>query len=242
MVPTGTSLSVLRTYPTSVGPDDSGPGPSFDRPVSSEYMPGLGRASLVQDNWQHYSLRRCCMKDWKTGFFLTDRRAIPDYMHWRHPDSVITDPEPSAGCYDQSEVRRLSAFVVKLHDMPEGVLVLSGLIRDWKSRTRDLILRDSIGNGTKVQEELHHNKRLTLQRLPFYFTHHAAANAAIPDPTLEDLAATTPNTKVLAKAKASKKRKASSSGDGEESDDDPYACVEIPLITPIRFAATIPLE
>ncbi|GJR81178.1 hypothetical protein Tco_0151963 [Tanacetum coccineum] len=126
--------------------------------------------------------------------------------------------------------------------------------------------------GTKVQEELHHNKRPTLQRLLFYCTPPAAADVVIPNPTLEDLAVTTPNTKVLAKADASKKRRAStswssssyvakrnrfatthsSSGssrpnlfdeyiDDEESDDDPNACVEIPLITPIRSDATIPL-
>ncbi|GKF21490.1 hypothetical protein Tco_0070128 [Tanacetum coccineum] len=31
------------------------------------------------------------LKQWKEKFFLIDRRAIPFYMPWRHPDSCITD-------------------------------------------------------------------------------------------------------------------------------------------------------
>nr|GEY58550.1 hypothetical protein [Tanacetum cinerariifolium] len=89
-------------------------------------------------------------------------------------------------------------------------------------------------------------------RLPFYYAPPAAPDAVIPRPTQEDLAAATPSTKVLAKAEASKKRTASTfraapsqvakrTSDGEESDDDDDACVKISLITPIRFAATIPV-
>nr|GEY29188.1 hypothetical protein [Tanacetum cinerariifolium] len=103
--------------------------------------------------------------------------------------------------------------------------------------------------------------------LPFYCTHPIVVDAAIPDPTLEDLTVGTPSAKVMAKAEASKKRKASTSGaapsivskrtgsamaqssealpgltflDDGKSDDDDDACVEIPLITPIRYAAIIP--
>ncbi|GJU05985.1 hypothetical protein Tco_1122415 [Tanacetum coccineum] len=75
----------------------------------------------------------------------------------RYSDSVITAPKPLAGSYNQLDVWRLSAFVVKLRDMPEG-------------------------------------------RLPFYCTHPTAADVVILAPTLEDLAATTLSTKVLAKA------------------------------------------
>ncbi|GKA54412.1 putative reverse transcriptase domain-containing protein [Tanacetum coccineum] len=121
----------------------------------------------------------------------------------------------------------LSASVVKLHDMPKGVLVLSGLSRVWKSRTHDPILKDSSGNvmgihdflglparlsdWTKVQEEIHHDMRHTLQRLPFYYTPLAAPDVVIPRPTQEDLVPATPSTKVLAKAEASKKQRASTS-------------------------------
>ncbi|GJT18571.1 hypothetical protein Tco_0877277 [Tanacetum coccineum] len=204
------------SYLASAGPDDPRPGTSFDMPASL--------------------------------------KAIPDYMPWRHPDSIITDLKPAAG----------------------------SLISQEKSRTRDLILRDSSRNdmafmiilclleeeSTKDQEELHHDVRSTLQRLPFYCTPSAAADVVIHDPTPECVAATTPNTKVLAKAEAFKKQKASTFGsalsqvakhtrsttshssDGssrpnlfdDHSDDDPDAYVEIPLITLIRFAVTIPLR
>ncbi|GJV12801.1 hypothetical protein Tco_1354342 [Tanacetum coccineum] len=64
-----------------------------------------------------------------SGFFLIDRKAIPDYMTWRHPKSAIYDPKPVAGSYRMVGVRHLSAHVVKLRDMPVWVLVLSGLSR-----------------------------------------------------------------------------------------------------------------
>nr|GEX85464.1 hypothetical protein [Tanacetum cinerariifolium] len=53
----------------------------------------------------------------------------------------------------------------------------------------------------------------------------------------EDLDVATLNTKVLAKAEASK-----NNSNNEESDDDDDACIEISLITPMRFAAIIPVR
>ncbi|GKB78538.1 hypothetical protein Tco_0945433 [Tanacetum coccineum] len=167
-----------------------------------------------------------CMRHWKSGFFLIDRRAILDSMVWRHPSAAINDPRPATGSFSMADVLRLSAHVVKLRDMPEGVLVLSGLSRVWKSRTSDPVLRGADGNvmgihdflclpgwtGVEVQEEPHLDVRPTLQMLPFYCTPPAAADAIIPDPTPEDLAVGTLSFKILAKAEASQKRKASSSG------------------------------
>ncbi|GKD52692.1 hypothetical protein Tco_1281668 [Tanacetum coccineum] len=60
-----------------------------------------------------------------------NRRAIPDAMVWRHPNAAIDDLRPVAGSINMADVRRLSAHVIKLRDMPEGVLVLSGLSRVW---------------------------------------------------------------------------------------------------------------
>nr|GFA25189.1 hypothetical protein [Tanacetum cinerariifolium] len=170
-------------------------------------------------------------------------RAVPDYVSWRHHSSVITDPKHTASSYSQTDVRRLSASFVKLRDMLEGLLVLSGLSRLWKSHTHDLILRESSGN-----------------RLPFYYAPPAAPDAVIPRPTQEDLAAATPSTKVLAKAEASKKRTASTfraapsqvakrtrstTAHSLGSFSDPTCLMTtiamISLITPIRFAATIPV-
>ncbi|GJT91782.1 hypothetical protein Tco_1080627 [Tanacetum coccineum] len=167
---------------------------------------------------------RSCMKHWKSGFFLIDRRAIPDAMVWRHPDAAIDDPRPADGSFSMADVRRLSAHVIKLRDMPNGVLVLSGLSR----------------------EDPHLDIRPTLQRFPIYCTPHAVADAVIPNPTLEDPVVGTPSAKILAKAEASQKRKASTFGATSShvakrtSDGDDDACVEIPLVTPLRSAAVIP--
>ncbi|GJW23441.1 hypothetical protein Tco_0034063 [Tanacetum coccineum] len=194
--------------------------------------------------------------------------AIPDYMSWRHPRSAIDDPRPAVGSFNIVDVRRLSAHVVKLR-----VLVLSGLRRVWKSRTfmgtHDfLCLLD--WTGAEVQREPHHDIKPTLQRLPFYCTPLAAADASISDPTPKDLAASNPSAKVVAKAEASQKRNVSTFGaalshvakrtrsamahssgsiigpnifaddSGAESDDDDDACFEIPLVNLIYFAVVIP--
>ncbi|GKC44885.1 hypothetical protein Tco_1062607 [Tanacetum coccineum] len=137
---------------------------------------------------------------WKSGFFFIDRRAISNVMVWRHPDAAINDPRPFAGSFNMASVHRLSAHVLKLRDMHEGVLVLSGLSRVWKSRICDPVLRGVDGNvmgiydflclpewtGAKAQEEPHLDVRPTLQKLPFYCTPPAAADAVIPEPASED--------------------------------------------------------
>ncbi|GKG28295.1 hypothetical protein Tco_0406622, partial [Tanacetum coccineum] len=46
-------------------------------------------------------------------------RAISDYMPCRHADLVITDLKPLFGSYNALEVRKLSAFILKLRDMPK---------------------------------------------------------------------------------------------------------------------------
>ncbi|GKA92307.1 hypothetical protein Tco_0814232 [Tanacetum coccineum] len=87
-----------------------------------------------------------CIKHWKNGFFLIDWRAIPDSMAWKHPSVTIDDPWPAAGSFNMPDVRRLSAHVIKLRDMPKGVLVLFGLSRFWKSRVCDPVLRGADRN------------------------------------------------------------------------------------------------
>ncbi|GJR34314.1 hypothetical protein Tco_1209998 [Tanacetum coccineum] len=71
--------------------------------------------------------------------FLIDRRAIPFHMPWRHPDSCITDKVPTS--FNQDHVDRLKAHIVKLRDIPEGVLVRSGLSRVWRNPMCDPVLR-----------------------------------------------------------------------------------------------------
>ncbi|GJS80049.1 hypothetical protein Tco_0729930 [Tanacetum coccineum] len=174
-------------------------------------------------------------------------------MPWRHPSSAIDDLKPPDGSYSREDISRLSAHIVKLRDMPEGVLVLSGLSRVWKSGTRDSIFKDSNGNGMGgglvstisfaclSGPDLKFKRSLItilclLYRGSLSTAPLTAIDAAILDPTPEDLSAGTPSMKVMAKVKASKRQKAYTFDDDDDDDD---ACVEIPLITPIRSTATI---
>nr|GEX23265.1 hypothetical protein [Tanacetum cinerariifolium] len=86
------------------------------------------------------------MKHLKSGFFLIDQRAILDVMVWRHPNAAIDDLRPIAGSFNMADVRCLSAHVIKLRDMPEGVLVLYGLSQVWKNRFCDPVLRGADEN------------------------------------------------------------------------------------------------
>ncbi|GJW23259.1 hypothetical protein Tco_0033881 [Tanacetum coccineum] len=204
---------------------------------------------------------RSCMKHWKSGFFFIDCRAIPDAMLWIHPNADIDDLRPTTGSFNMADVRHLSAHVIKLRDMPEDVLVLSRLSRVWKSRVCDPVLWGADRNvvcihdflclpewtGAEVQEEPHLDVGPILQRIPFYCTPPATTEAVIPVLTLKDLAVGTPSFKIIAKVEASQKRKASTSGATSShvtkrtsDDDDDDACVEIPLVTPLCFAAVIP--
>ncbi|GKG18176.1 hypothetical protein Tco_0372474, partial [Tanacetum coccineum] len=58
--------------------------------------------------------------------------------------------------------------------------------------------------GAEVQEEPHLDVKPTLQRLPFYCTPHAVAEAVIPDPTIEDLAVGTLVSRLLLRLKLPK--------------------------------------
>nr|GEW24500.1 hypothetical protein [Tanacetum cinerariifolium] len=186
---------------------------------------------------------------------LHPRLPLKDFVLSELPDDAIAidDPRPVTGSFNMANVRRLSAHVIKLRDMPESVLVLFGLSRVWKSRVCDSVLWGADENvmgiydflclhewtGVEVQEEPHLDVRPTLQRLPFYCTPPAAADVVIPGPTREDLAVGTPSSKIVAKAEAYQKRKASTSDESDDDDDDD-ACVEVSLVTPLRSAAIIP--
>ncbi|GJS39342.1 ribonuclease H-like domain-containing protein [Tanacetum coccineum] len=223
---------------------------------------------LAENKKDHRSLAQGCESETNSGVRWSFTRTIPLLycplisLHYDGANNS-DDPMPATSSFSMANVRRLSAHVVKLRDMPEGVMVLSGLSRVWKSCVCDPVLRGVNGNvmgihyflclpewtGDEVQEE------------PILML----------DPTPEDLAIGTPSSKILAKAEASQKRKAFTSGatsshvakrtrsalaqssgsttrpslfvgddDGSDDDDDDDACVEIPLVTPLHSVAVIP--
>ncbi|GJT03210.1 hypothetical protein Tco_0824379 [Tanacetum coccineum] len=174
----------------------------------------------------------CKQGDW---FSFAKRHAQSSVCIDNNP---IVDPKHVAGSYRMADVRRLSTHVMKLGDMPEGVLVLSGLSRVWKSRTYDPLLRGTYGNGM----ELWTNP----VEAPILLYSPATVDAVVPDPTPGDIATNNPSAKVIAKAEASQKQKASTSGatlghvNKRTSDDDDDACYEILIVTAIRSAVVIP--
>nr|GEV94979.1 hypothetical protein [Tanacetum cinerariifolium] len=117
-------------------------------------------------------------------------RAFLDAMVWRHPKAAFDDLRPAAGSFNMANVQRLSVHVIKLRDMPEGVLVLSGLSRIWKSHVCDLVLRGADGNVMGIHDFL-------------CLLEWTGAEAVIPDPTPEDIAIGTPSFNIVAKAKTS---------------------------------------
>ncbi|GKE81136.1 hypothetical protein Tco_1551136, partial [Tanacetum coccineum] len=108
---------------------DSGPDVSFNMSASSDPLSGSARASLEEVSKLHF-FSGCSEGDYTS--------SCPSSL--RHPSSAIDDLRSTAGSFNMANVRRLSAHVVKLRDMPEGVLILSRLSRVWKSYTYDPVL------------------------------------------------------------------------------------------------------
>ncbi|GJX23548.1 hypothetical protein Tco_0227993 [Tanacetum coccineum] len=161
------------------------------------------------------------LKQWKEKNFLIDRRAIPFHMPWRHPDSCITDKIPTD--FNQDHVDRLKAHIVKLRDIPEGVLVRSGLSRVWRNPMCDPVLRRSDNTAMSihdflcmpslekatVREEPHELGTSILSRVADHTTPPAPAGTAIPRASPEEIAVTRPDRNVVAKADHAAKRKTS---------------------------------
>ncbi|GJS21808.1 hypothetical protein Tco_0450440 [Tanacetum coccineum] len=155
------------------------------------------------------------LKLWKEKFLLIDRRAIPFHMPWRHPDSCVTDEVPTD--FHQDYVNRIKAHIVKLYDILEGVLFLSGLIRMYQTNISfftimsiyDFLCMPSLDGGA-VREEPHGLDTSILDGVADHTTSPALAGASIPRATLEETIVTRPDRKVVTKADNAAKQKASS--------------------------------
>ncbi|GKA57626.1 hypothetical protein Tco_0756814 [Tanacetum coccineum] len=124
------------------------------------------------------------LKKWKDKFFLIDRRAIPDYLTWRHSCSCVSDDLPTDG-YDRNNVERLCARLICLHEMREQVLVRSGLSSVWFNKECYPVFRRIDDNAemsiydfmtlpswgdAKVTKESHHLSSSLLERVPSHTT------------------------------------------------------------------------
>nr|GEY29392.1 hypothetical protein [Tanacetum cinerariifolium] len=162
------------------------------------------------------------MKHWKSSFFLIDWRVILDAMVWRNPDVVIDDPRPAAGSFNIVDVHHLSAHVIKLRDMPKGVLVFSRLSRVWKNRFYDSVLWGTDRNVVCIQDFLCLPEWAGAEKQKASTFGSASSHVA------------KRTRSALAQSSGSTTRPSLFAG----GDDD--ACMEILLVTPLHSAAVIP--
>ncbi|GJY61263.1 hypothetical protein Tco_0461920 [Tanacetum coccineum] len=127
------------------------------------------------------------MKKWKNKFFLIDRKAILDYLTWRHSYSCVFYDLPIDG-YDQNHVEQLCVHFIKLCEINEVVLVRSGL------------------SDANVVEEPHHFPTLILERVHNNTIAPTAEGTLILLPTLDEVAAAQPSPKKRLRKKSSEAR------------------------------------
>ncbi|GJY30980.1 hypothetical protein Tco_0414475 [Tanacetum coccineum] len=109
-------------------------------------------------------------------------RAIPQYMPWRHPGSCVNDLVPKIG-FNPEDVKKLGEFVVKLRNIPMGVLVILGLSRAWWNHRCDPVIREGNNvDGFKVQAEAHGLSCVIQERIPNNTTLPDAPRIVIPTP------------------------------------------------------------
>nr|GEW30350.1 hypothetical protein [Tanacetum cinerariifolium] len=142
-------------------------------------------------------------------------------MPWRHPDLYVVDELPTA--FDQGHVDRLSAHVIKLRNIPEGVLAQFGISKVWRNPLCDLVIRRPNGtvmsiydfirmpslDQTKVSEEPHDLGIPLQERVIDHTTAPAPPGTAVHVATLEEIVVTRPDHEVVTKAKNATNRKAS---------------------------------
>ncbi|GJX15427.1 hypothetical protein Tco_0216259 [Tanacetum coccineum] len=162
-----------------------------------------------QCDWFYFSKHRntedVCMDDgpsslkkWKDKFFLIDRRAVQDYLTWRHSCSCVLDDFPSDG-YD------------RIDDNAEMSIYDFMTLPSW--------------SDAKIVEESHHLSFPLLERVPSHTTAPASGcygegslppseGAIIPLPTPDEMVASLPDPRLAKKSKgpslvsrSSKKRK-----------------------------------
>ncbi|GKB19146.1 hypothetical protein Tco_0853069, partial [Tanacetum coccineum] len=134
------------------------------------------------------------------------RRAIPDYLTWRHSCSFVLDDLSTDG-YDRNDVEQLCAHLICLHETREEVLVRSGLSSMWFNKECDPMFRriadnaGRLGGDAKVAEEPHHLSLPLLERVLSHTTAPTAEGAMIPLPTPYEIAASLPDPRLAKKSK-----------------------------------------
>ncbi|GKB49004.1 hypothetical protein Tco_0899757 [Tanacetum coccineum] len=121
-----------------------------------------------------YDYNRSRLKGRKCVLFYINRRAYTLYMPWRHPGpSLFNDLVPKIG-FNLEDVKKLGEFLVKLRNIPMGVLVILGLSRAWWNHQCD--------PGFEVQAEAHGLSCVIQERIPNNTTLPDAPIIVIPTP------------------------------------------------------------
>ncbi|GKB86310.1 putative pumilio homolog 8, chloroplastic, partial [Tanacetum coccineum] len=122
-------------------------------------------------------------------FPLSVLKAIPDHLTWRHSHSCVSDDLPIDG-YDQNDVERLCARVIRFREMKEEVLLCSGLSYVWLNKKYDLVFRKKVDDAdAKIVEELHHLPISLLDRVSKHTTAPSAEGVTISLPTPDEVVA-----------------------------------------------------
>ncbi|GKE71411.1 hypothetical protein Tco_1529483, partial [Tanacetum coccineum] len=142
------------------------------------------------------------------------RMAILEYLTWRHSHSCVSNDLPIDG-YNQNDVERLCARLIRLHEMKEEVLVRPGLSSVWSNRKCDPVFRRKDENSdAKVVEEPHHLPTPLLDSVPQHTTAAADEGALISLPTPDKVAATQPDPRLARRSQGPYKGKARTSSAG----------------------------
>ncbi|GKB19554.1 hypothetical protein Tco_0853477, partial [Tanacetum coccineum] len=133
---------------------------------------------------------QCLFKQEDWFSFSKHRRAIPDYLTWRHSCSCVSDDLPTDG-YDLNDVERLCARLIRLREMKEEVLIRSGLSSVWFNKKCDLVFR-RINDNAGAENLIIYPSPL-LERVPSHTTAPATIGAIISLPTPDEIAASLPD-------------------------------------------------
>ncbi|GJX92370.1 hypothetical protein Tco_0345696 [Tanacetum coccineum] len=155
------------------------------------------------------------LKKWKDKFFLIDRRAIPDYLTWRHSCSCVSDDLPTDG-YDRNDVEQLCSRLIRLCEMREEAGVIISIpcllfrlvcIDRCFSFYAEMSIYDFMTlpswSYAKIVEESHHLPLSLLERVSSHTTTPATEGAIIPLPTPDEIAASLPDSCLVKKSKGS---------------------------------------
>jgi hypothetical protein len=71
------------------------------------------------------------VRSWKTNFFYVDDRCVPAEMKWRKRENIVHDDPPLKKQVDSNLYRRIKESPYPINEMPEIVLVVARISRNW---------------------------------------------------------------------------------------------------------------